>query len=90
MNVVDDAHSCNPTLSLLHMLTEWKIQLGTEYSKNQHSCEILDELIQNEEYKECYDPINYKYRIFLVPKYALKRRFWKMQMMHRWMATLVF
>ena len=31
MNVVADALSRKPTLSLLQMLTEWKIQLGTEY-----------------------------------------------------------
>ena len=34
MNVVANTLSRNPTLSLLQMITEWKIQLGTEYSKN--------------------------------------------------------
>ena len=42
LNVVVDALSCNPTLSLLQMLTKWKIQLGIEYYKNQFSCEFLN------------------------------------------------
>ena len=34
MNVAVHSLSRKPTLSLLQMLTEWKVQLGTEYSKN--------------------------------------------------------
>ena len=48
LNVVVDALCHKPTLSLLQMLTEWKVQLGTEYSTNQFSCGILDGVINNE------------------------------------------
>ena len=41
INVVANALSHNTTLSLLQMLNEWKIELSTEYSKNQFSCEVL-------------------------------------------------
>ena len=51
MNVLDDALSRKPTFSLLQLLNEWKIQLATEYSKDQFSCEFLDGVNQNEEYR---------------------------------------
>ena len=60
MNVVADALSCNPTFSLLQMFNEWKIQLATEYSKDQFACEFLDGVNQNEEYKLHDDLIYYK------------------------------
>ena len=70
MNVVDDALSRKRTLSLLQMLTEWKIQFGIEYSNNQFACEILHGVRQNEVH---YDLIYYKNRIFLVPIARLKK-----------------
>ena len=60
MNIVADALSRNPTLSLLQMLTEWKIQLCTEYSKNLFACEVLDGVRHNEEYKVHDDLIYYR------------------------------
>ena len=74
MNVVADALSHKTTLSLLQMLNEWKIELSTEYSKNQFSCEVLDGVRYYEEYKVHDDLIYYKKGIFLIPGSALKKK----------------
>ena len=42
MNVVVDALSHEPALSLLQICNEWNIQLATEYSKYQFACDVLD------------------------------------------------
>ena len=74
MNVVADALSRWATFSLLQICKDWKIQLATEYSKDQFACDVLDVLNQNEEYKVHEDLIYYKNRIFLVPGSTLKRK----------------
>ena len=74
MNFVADALSRKPTFSLLQICNEWKIQLATEYSKDQFDCDVLDGVNQNEEYKVHDDLIYYKNIIFLVLGSALKRK----------------
>ena len=50
MNVVVDALSRNPTLSLMEFLVDWKMQLVVEYSKNMFACMLLDGLIHDDAY----------------------------------------
>ena len=75
MNVVADALSRKPILSLLQMLNECKIQLATEYSKDQFYCEFLDGVRQNEEYKVHDDPIYYKQNNLLSAQICTKEEY---------------
>jgi hypothetical protein len=71
-NVVANAPSRIPTLSLVEISTEWKVLLLVEYSKNKFACEILDGQVPNDRYRVIDDIIYYKDRIYLVPESQLK------------------
>jgi hypothetical protein len=71
-NVVIDALSRIPTLSLMEISTEWKALLLVEYSKNKFVCEILDGQVFDDRYRVIDDIIYYKDRIYLVPESQLK------------------
>ena len=47
MNVVVDALSRKPVLSLMKFHDDWKLQLALEYSKNQFACDLFDGLIHD-------------------------------------------
>ena len=72
MNVVADALSRNPTLSLMKYPADWKSQLTIEYSKNKLSCELLYGLIHEDAYKVLNDFIYYKDQIFSMLESVLK------------------
>ena len=44
-------HSPIAHILFVTYVNEWKIQLASEYSKDQFACEVLDGVNQNEEYK---------------------------------------
>jgi hypothetical protein len=71
-NVVVDALSRIPTLSLMEISVEWKTLLLVEYSKNGFACEILDGQVFYYTYMVIEDIIHYKDRIYLVPESELK------------------
>jgi hypothetical protein len=75
-NTVADALSRKPSLAALCSLSEisadWKAQLLVEYSKNQHACEIMEGLTQDDGYSVVDDVIYYKGRVYLVPESQLK------------------
>jgi hypothetical protein len=73
-NVVADALSRIPTLSLMEISMEWKALLLVEYSKYRFACEILDGQVSNDRYKVIDDIIYYKDRIYLVPESQLKEK----------------
>ena len=66
MNVVVDALSRKPVLSLMKFHDDWKSQLGVEYAKNQFSCDLFDGIIHDDAFKILNDIIYRKDRIFLV------------------------
>ena len=67
-NVVTYALLRQPTsLSLMSISTDWRSHLLVEYSKNKFTCELLDEQIQDDQYRVIDDIIYYKSRIDLVP-----------------------
>ena len=51
---------------------DWRSQLLMEYSKNTHACQIMDGILQDDQYKVMNDIIYYKNRIYLVPESKLK------------------
>jgi hypothetical protein len=67
-NVVVDAISRIPTLSLMEILAEWKALLWVEYSKNRFSYDIFDGQVSDDRYRFIDDIIYYKEWIYLVPK----------------------
>ncbi|XP_059073712.1 uncharacterized protein LOC131874383 [Cryptomeria japonica] len=77
-NVAADALSRKPSIAALCSLSEisadWKCQLLVEYSKNQHACEIMDGIVQDDKYTIVDDVIYYKGRIYLVPESKLKNQ----------------
>jgi hypothetical protein len=58
--------------SLMEISTNWKSHLLVEYSKNQFSCELMDDHIEDGRYKVVDDIILYKDGIYLVPESTLK------------------
>jgi hypothetical protein len=59
-NVVVNALSRIPTLSLMEISVEWKALLLVEYSKNRFSFEILDGRVSDDRYRVIDDIIYYK------------------------------
>lgn len=58
--------------SMSKILAYWKAHILVEYSKNQFTCEIMDDIIQYDRYSIFNDLIYYKDKIFLVPKSKMK------------------
>jgi hypothetical protein len=73
-NVVADALSRKPAISLMEISPDWKAHLLVEYSKNKFTCELLDGLVQDDRYSIVNDIIYYKGRIYLVPESGLKKK----------------
>ena len=57
INVVSDALSRMPTISLIHVPNDWKFEVAIEYSKDRFSCEVLDELEHGDVLKVINDVI---------------------------------
>jgi hypothetical protein len=74
-NAVADALSRRPSIfAMTGMSVDWKDHLVVEYAKDQFACQLLDEQIQDDNFKIMKDLIYYKGRIFLVPGSAFKAK----------------
>ena len=73
MNVVADALSRKPVLTLMKFHDDWKAQLGVEYAKNQFSYDLFDGLIHDNAFKILNDIIYHKDRIFPVLESSSKK-----------------
>jgi hypothetical protein len=72
-NAVADALSRRPSIfSMSGMSVDWKEHLIVEYEKDQFTCQLLDEQIQDDNFRVINDLIYYKAQIFLVLGSALK------------------
>ena len=74
-NVVADALSRRPSISLMDVAENWKVTLEVEYAKDNFSCEIFDGTNHDDRYKVLEGIIYYKYIIYLVPGSSLKDKF---------------
>jgi hypothetical protein len=74
-NVVANALSRRPSiLAIIGITVDWKDQLVMEYAKDQFACQLLDEQVQDEDFKVINDLIYYKDQIFLVFGSAFKAK----------------
>jgi hypothetical protein len=74
-NIMTDALLRRPVAcSLMEILVDWKSHLLVEYSKNKFACEVMDEQIQDDQYRVMDDVIFYKDRVYLVPDSGLKKK----------------
>jgi hypothetical protein len=72
-NVFVDALSrISSFYSMTNISVNWKAHLLVDYSKNKFACELMDGHVQYDSYKIIDDIIDYKGRIFLVPKSLFK------------------
>ena len=71
-NVVANALSRRPSISLMDVVENWKAILEVEYGKGKFSCEIFDGSNHDDRYKVLEGIIYYKYRIYLVHGSSLK------------------
>jgi hypothetical protein len=71
-SVVVDALSRRPTaFSMTKISTDWKSILLVEYSKNTFSCELMEDLIQDDRYRVVDEIIYYEDRIYCnVPNFG--------------------
>ena len=73
--MVADALSRRPSIfSMTGVSVEWKDHLVMEYAKDQFACQLLDEQVQDDNFRIINDLIYYKGRIFLVPRSAFKAK----------------
>ena len=76
-NIVVDALSRRPPVLECCVISEnsanWRSQLLVQYSKNTHACQIIDVILQDDQYKVMNDIIYYKNKIYLVSESKLKR-----------------
>ena len=73
-NVIIDALSRRPSISLMDVTENWKVILEVEYAKDKFSCEIFDGTDHDDRYNILEGIIYYKYRIYLVPGSSLKQK----------------
>ena len=71
-NVVDDALSRRPSISLMDVVENWKATLEVEYAKDKFSCELFDGTNNDDRYKVLEGIIYYKGIIYLVPNSSLE------------------
>ena len=76
-NVVADALSIRPSISLMDVAENWKTTLEVEYAKDKFSCELFYGTNHDDRYKVLEGIIYYKYRIYLVPSSSLKEEILK-------------
>ena len=76
-NVVADALSRKPSISLMDIKENWKAILEVEYAKDKLYCEIFDGTNHDDRYKVLEHIIYYKYRIYLIPSLSLKDKILK-------------
>ena len=76
-NVVADALSRRPSISLMDVVENWKATLEVEYAKEKFSCELFDGTNNDYRYKVLEGIIYYKGRIYLVPNSGLKEEILK-------------
>ena len=65
-NVVANALSRRPSISLMDVAEKWKAILEVEYAKDKFSCERFDGTNHDDRYKMLEGIIYYKDRIYLV------------------------
>jgi hypothetical protein len=74
-NAVADALSRRPSnFAMSDMSVDWKEHLIVEYAKDHFAYQLLDEKIQDDNFRVINDLIYYKGRIFLVHGSALKAK----------------
>jgi hypothetical protein len=74
-NVVVDALSRRPSIyAVTDVSVDWKDHLVMEYLENQFACQVMDEQIQDDNFRVIDGLIYYKGRIFLVPESAFKAK----------------
>ena len=71
-NVVADALSRRPSISLMDVAKNWKATLEVDYTKDKFSCEPFDGTNNDDRYKVLEGIIYYKGIIYLVPNSSLK------------------
>ena len=76
-NVIADALSRRPSISLMDVAENWKDTLEVEYAKDKFSCEFFYGTNHDDMYKVLEGIINYKDRIYLVPNSSLKEEILK-------------
>ena len=76
-NVVADALSRRPFISLMDEAENWKATLEVEYAKYKFSCEVFDGTNNDDRFKVLEGIIYYKGRIYLVPNSSLKEEILK-------------
>ena len=76
-NVVADALSRRPSISLMDVTKNWKATLEVEYAKYNFSCEFFYGTNNDDRFKVLEGIIYYKGRIYLVPNSSLKEEIFK-------------
>ena len=71
-NVVSDALSRGPSISLMDVEENWKGTLEVEYAKDKFDCEFFDQTNHDDRYKVLEGIIYYKGTVYLVPNSSLK------------------